>query len=406
MTFDVVVIGAGAAGLAAARLLRDAGKKVVVLEAKDRIGGRVWTAYPWRDALAVEWGAQVIHDCDEVDKLWPIKKWPRTKVYWKGSFGRGKEFRYFFDGRWITGDENRGRMGMAMTSTEAIVGRCEPNGSVADVIKDWSLREQHAAAAEVEAVYAVDPAHLSAQSVVSDAKSWGRYRGDYRLAGPYESVIRDLADSLQIHLGDPVVQIARRVDPAKIITHAGCEYVARNVISTLPLGVLKARAVVFDPPLSQGRQEAIEKLGMGNVVKVAIRAQPFWRNLEYATSRCSIPTWWPAGSSGPGTAVLMGWAGGKSAKALAGLSSRNIIGEIRRSLRTLFPNHPQISDDDIKFWNWSKDEFSRGAYSHVPPGAEACRKTLAAPDRNWLHFAGEATHERFPMTVTGAVLHD
>jgi|SRR6266851_401458 len=62
------------------------------------------------------------------------------------------------------------------------------------------------------------------------------------------------------------------------------------------------------------------------------RAQPFWRNLEYATSRCSLATWWPAGSSGPGVAVLMGWAGGKSAKALSGLSSRNIIGEIRRSI--------------------------------------------------------------------------
>ena len=70
----------------------------------------------------------------------------------------------------------------------------------------------------------------------------------------------------------------------------------------------------------------------------------------------------------------------------------------------LFPKCPAIPSTDISFVDWSKDEFSLGAYSYVPVGAERCRRILAEPEGDWLYFAGEATHERFPMTVTGAVL--
>jgi monoamine oxidase len=172
----------------------------------------------------------------------------------------------------------------------------------------------------------------------------------------------------------------------------------------LPVAVLKTKAVAFDPPLSKRRIEAIEKLGTGNVIKVAIRAKPFWGSLEYAASDGPVGSWWPGNRSPRGTGVLMGWAGGHSADALSRLGPRAIVQAIRRSLRLVFPGHPDVAEENIKFVVWADDQFSGGAYSYVPPGAENCPRVLAEPEDERLHFAGEAMHGRFPTTVTGAVL--
>src|SRR5262245_23796470 len=110
MKRDVLVVGAGAAGLAAAQSLTKAGKRALLLEAKHRIGGRVWSSYPWNDDLRIEWGAEVIHDCQDIDRLWPDKDWPRAKVAWDGAFGPSAEFRYHFGGAWVTGRQYKGEM--------------------------------------------------------------------------------------------------------------------------------------------------------------------------------------------------------------------------------------------------------------------------------------------------------
>jgi monoamine oxidase len=403
MAWDVIVVGAGAAGLAAAQSLNKAGKRVLVLEARHRVGGRVWTAYPWNDDLAVEWGAEFVHDCEAVDKLWPIKDWPRMKVAWDGGFGRNEEFRYRFGGKWITDSEYKGVIMRRAIHEEYITERPEANTSLADVIDHWPSRARAVARCDIEGTYAVDPTQLSAGWMWSGRERWGY---DYRFAGPYDSVIQSLAHSVEVHFGDPVRLIACRGQGVRVATRAGCEYEAACVIVTLPLGVLKAGTVVFDPPLSKERIAAIENLGMGNVLKVAIRAaKPFWGNLEYAACDGPVPSWWPGGRSVRGAGVLMGWAGGASADALSGRRPRAVVVQaIRRSLGIVFPGHPTVSDEDIKFMVWRDEEFSRGAYSSVPPGAEKYPPVLAEAEDARVHFAGEATHARFPTTVTGAVL--
>jgi monoamine oxidase len=214
-----------------------------------------------------------------------------------------------------------------------------------------------------------------------------------------------LAESVQVNLGDPVRLIAGRRDGVAVSTRGGCEYQAGAVVVTLPLGVLKSKAVVFDPPLSDARSEAIEKLGMGNVLKVAIRArEPFWGNLEYAMCDGPVSSWWPGPRSASGAAVLIGWAGGEPANRLSGMSRRSIVQAIRRSLGIVFPRHPKVGEADIKFVIWGSDDFAGGAYSCVPPGAEERLKLLAEPENDRIHFAGEAVHPRFPTTVPGAVL--
>ena len=175
-------------------------------------------------------------------------------------------------------------------------------------------------------------------------------------------------------------------------------------IVAVPLGVLKANAIGFDPPLSADSRSAIERLGMGNVLKVAIRAKrPFWGNLEYAACDGPVPSWWPGVTSARGAAILIGWAGGTSADELSGLKRPGVLAAIRRSLQILFPGHRDVADDDIKFMPWAKDEFTGGAYSYVPPGAEECPRLLAVANDPRIQFAGEAVDERFPTTVTGAV---
>jgi monoamine oxidase len=137
---------------------------------------------------------------------------------------------------------------------------------------------------------------------------------------------------------------------------------------------------------------------------VAIRAKkPFWGSLEYAVCDGPVASWWPGARSVRGSAVLMGWAGGASADRFSRLRLSGIWRAIRRSLQIVFPRCPDVPDEDIKCVLWANDEFTGGSYSYVPPGAEHCPRVLAEAEDDRLHFAGEATHPRFPTTVTGAV---
>ena len=405
MRYDAVVVGAGAAGLAASQLLAAAGRRVVVLEATHRIGGRVWTEYPWGDDNPVEWGAQVIHDCHQAERLWPPSSYLRTKVYHRGSYGRRAEYRYLFEGRWVTNSQYRGRLSRALRGAAAMSGGNPSCSTVLDAMKGWASREQKVGTSEVQAVFAAHPSCLSASAVRNEQKRWGsRYRGDYRLTGPYESLLRKFTSSAPINLSDRVVRIVRRGSLARICTLSGTEYTSRHVILTLPLGALKAMHVEFDPPLSDAKASAIDRLGFGSVVKIAIRTTPFWSNLAYAASDDPMLSWWPAIPDAKTHAILMGWTAGAEAELLSTLTEKGRNQRIRRSLRSLFPGRGRVSTRNIKIKDWSKEPFTLGAYSHVPPGAEHCRSILATPERDWLQLAGEAVHHQFPTTVTGAVL--
>ena len=177
-----VSFGAGAAGLAAGQVLKQAGKRVVVLEAKHRVAGRIWSAYPWNDDLRVEWGAEFVHDCADVEKFWPQTEWPRSKVAWDGRFGQRQELRYCFDGNWITWRQYTDDLRLRKAIDEDYIERpANPHASVADTVKRWPMLARKVATSGIEGMYGVAPTRLSAAWTWSGHERWG---GDFKLVGP------------------------------------------------------------------------------------------------------------------------------------------------------------------------------------------------------------------------------
>jgi monoamine oxidase len=247
----------------------------------------------------------------------------------------------------------------------------------------------------------------------------------FTLAKGYGALLKALVDELPpkrvtLQLETPVREIAWRHGNVRVATARG-EFSAAAAIITVPLGVLQAAetergALRFDPPLRQKRR-LLSHLKMGHVIRVTLRFDArAWRRLlpkplqgarggfGFIHSRLKgVPVWW-ALSNQP---VLTGWAGGPAAEALDGKSTHQITEQALSSLSRVF-DRPKAdlrgALRDVATHNWSRDPFSRGAYSFVRAGYDDAPEKLRAPVRDTLFFAGEAMADGEEIgTVPGAL---
>jgi monoamine oxidase len=406
---DVIVIGGGVSGLAAARELARAKQRVILLEARPRLGGRIHTIRPSGWPQPVELGAEFIHGGNP--DLWGLVKRAHArprKLIVRHWLRRGGSFETISDvdrklGS-VTGLIHPAKAG---DLSFAEYFRRYPAKVPAE---DWML-----ARGLVEGFEAATMEKISARSLAGEFVDEG---DQYVVPGGYDQLVRSLADDCArggVRLIQEMVvrSVAWRRGHVRIvardsITNSARTYTARAAVVTLPLGVLKARAgpgaVRFRPGL-RAKRDAISRMQVGHVMRLNIRfTRAAWRRFLPAALRRvrrtgfgfihsaakGVPVWW-SHSDQP---VLVGWAGGPAAKPLLRLAPRARLDRALDSLGEILGVAPDSLRGGVRDWQsaeWTGDPFSRGAYSFTAAGQDHRGKELAQPLERTLFFAGEAT---------------
>jgi monoamine oxidase len=228
---------------------------------------------------------------------------------------------------------------------------------------------------------------------------------NYRVVGGYDNLFGDLASGLNIVQGQVVTHINWSAQNVEVMTSNGSAWNASAVVITLPLGVLKARQVVFNPDLPMEKWGAINAMGICDVVKLHLKFDKpvLDRTVDAIMDENELPPFWWNSSGGyssyPGQ-ILVGWSAGEIARHFITVGATRALEQALTSLRRLL-KRPNLTPTAAYMTHWNDDPFTRGAYAYIPPGATDAPTTLAAPIADTLFFAGEATDKRY-STVHGA----
>ena len=406
---QVVIIGAGAAGLAAARRLHDRGIDFLLLEARDRAGGRAYTVSSPHGPYPIELGAEFIHGAAQSTRAL------MREIGEEAVPSSGESFRWFrghlepSPDRWDAAERALQRVDLG-----------GPDQSVAAFLRtiahEGFSAEQRA---DVRAlVEGFDAAIIDDASVIGIAEEWRSGVNDtsHRPLHGYAPVVAHLAKIAgdRLALETIVTRIAWEHGSVTVdATHFGeaVRILAKRAIVSLPIGVLHARTDMFVPALPAQTRSAIDYIAMGPVIKVALEFRtPFWARVENgryrdagfftATDAALRTLWTRLPDRSP---VLMGWAGGGAALRLR----EEGVDPVRAALDTaahLFPS-VDVHDEFLEsyFHDWDSDPFALGAYSYLRVGGGDARARLAAPIGDTLFFAGEAASSDDSGTVAGAL---
>jgi monoamine oxidase len=330
----VVVVGAGIAGLSAARSLRDAGVDVVVVEARDRIGGRIHTVRPGGWPVPADLGASWVHDVDASDLAELLSE--------AGVAARA----FDYDDAVVLGtdgaDDPAVLLAEALRALEDAVAAAEEldaDISLADAVEadDPDLDDpllEHVLETEVAGEYGESPARLSAWW----ASEEGSEGDDLIVLGGYGGVASALADGLPVELGRPIVAVERTPDRVRLTDEAAGTIEADRVVLTLPLGVLQSGDVAFTPPLPPAHLDAIARLGVGLLDKLWLRFdEPFWSEEAVVWSRVAASgtpfRWWVNLLPLTGEPVLLAVHGGDTAWAWADRSDAEVLAAATETLQ-------------------------------------------------------------------------
>jgi monoamine oxidase len=418
---DVLVLGAGVAGLAAAAELHEAGLRVRILEARDRIGGRTWSIPAPGLEQSIELGAEFIHG--KPPELFSIAQAAHLAPIELGgenftSDGKAVKRFDFFQKSDSVLDELSDR-GRDRSFTEFVRDHA---GQDAERLQ-WAMRY-------VRGFHAADPDLISVQAMVRESRAEAKIEGDrgFRPRQGYRSLIewyqRRLA-GVPIDLNARVRRVEWSPSGVEVLGDAApagsIHQHARNLLVTLPLGVWQADVsedggVEFLPELPQKRAAATRMM-MGRILRITLQFRGrFWaeRKTGFADLQKMhflmaddehFPTWW---TMHPIAApLLVGWAPDIYADKLRGKSQDEVVAQARESLVHALPQYEREIREGLVngyFHDWQEDPFSRGAYSYVKVGGLGAQEALGAPVENTLFFAGEATEsEGHHATVHGAI---
>lgn len=417
---QVVIIGAGAAGLAAASKLGESGFSVLLLEARDRLGGRIFTRCEPGCAAPIELGAEFIHGLPP-EIFGPLA-------------GSGADIVEVEGQNWCV---SKGELGPCrfFSRVDSILEKMDdsvPDESFLDFLNRRFPNPQHDPKQEearrralgyVSGFNAADPDRVGVHWLVRGMRAERIIDGQhaFRIRKGYADLVEIFRRRLQNHrveVRTNCIVESVRWGPAQAEVTFRCGQAvsklrASRVITTQPLSLLKLRrpamgAIEFTPPLPREKLDALETLEMGEVVRLVLRFRhAFWKDISAPTAGRGktlanmsflfseddwFPTWW---TTMPMKAPLLtAWAPFRSAEKLFHCAPSLLV---QRSCQTL-SELLAVKVDDLANWlegayfhDWQSDPFSRGAYSYGKVGADGAHTALAAPLENTIFFAGEAT---------------
>ncbi|MDS3862008.1 NAD(P)/FAD-dependent oxidoreductase [Thermosynechococcaceae cyanobacterium BACA0444] len=406
MDADVIVIGAGVAGLAAAQKLHQAGQQVLVLEARHRPGGRVWTDTDWL-GVPIENGAEFIHGDQAITWDWINRaetiQIPRYQTYafevnnqlypyetvktWPG-------FQRFFDLEYQDFPQ------LPWPEPDCSLRAWLNQIKMPPVAKEFADQFQGH-------LYLTSADQLSLQELIHECRVHHAGDDNFRIQAGYQALIQQLTQGLDIHYNQAVDTITWQPNHVTIQTNTRT-YQAPQVIITIPLALLQQGIPQFYPPLPTDKQQAIQSLHVGPAMKLQmIFREIFWApETSLFMSLGPMMVWWSPSYHRPGfPPVLTAFIGGERATHLFNQTEAELIEQGLADLCRIFGNEqPRHLFQKARNINWTTDPWARGGYSSVPPGAFGLRDHLAQPLEKTLYFAGEATvtHSN-PATVHGAI---
>ena len=405
MKWDVIVLGAGVAGLAAARSLAEAGRRVLLLEARSRVGGRMHTEYVAGVAHPVELGAEFIHGrppellallaeaglaveetageqlcyaagavtaCEEQAQPWDLLEGMGAAAAARGDMS--------FEAYLAQGAAEPGKQARARNFVEGF------NAADARVIGIAGLARQQAA-----------------EDAIEGDRSARVVRGYAALAEYLRT--QAVAAGVEVLLDTPAAEVRWGHGACAVRARDGRHWESRRVICALPLGVLQSGSVRFDPAPHRAL-EALHRLRSGNAQRMVLLFDEAWWQEQHPRMRFLFapelfpPTWWTtAPHESP---QLTGWVGGPRADAVVG--QQQFLADALQSLSRIFGRDAAAMLRSAHWHSWQTDPWSLGAYSYVPAGAAGAAEILAEPVDQALFFAGEHTDiTGHPGTVHGAL---
>jgi monoamine oxidase len=425
---SVLILGAGAAGLAAARDLAAAGLEVILIEARERVGGRIHTHHN-ASVIPVELGAEFVHG-RHPQLLQIIEDSGRplcdvTHRHWHFENGLVSDSHDFWN---------------KLTALMDLMSPDQPDRSLQDFLDslpndDATARAKAVATRYVEGFHAASVNRIGVHGLIKANEAEDEIQGDcsFRVLGGYDIVTESLRDEAQahgaiLHLNTIVKEIRWQRNQVEVVCIADKrlqKFAGSRAVITLPLGVLQAKhhqrgAVRFVPDLPRHTQAAVDGIAMGQATRIILEfRERFWEKLEFAGKDCRenfwqlgfvhypeapFSTWWtllPVRA-----AVMVGWAGGPAAENFVGRGKEYVVEQALSSLRQILG----VSENSLRSLllaahthDWGSDPFSRGAYSYLPVNGLDAQRALARPVDDTIYFAGEAISVGHIGTVHGAI---
>ncbi len=408
---EILVIGAGSSGLMAARELAKAGKKVTILESRDRIGGRIWSLSEVDFGYPAQGGGEFVHGEAPVTKAL-IQEAGLTFV----SESEDGEV-------WTTRDGPLSLHKSFTEGSEALEEKLEKldgDISVADFLHTYFDTEQYTNLRNsilkmVEGYDAADPHRVSALTLKS---SWfGKvYHADGWIKEGYGGLLNFLKkecedNGVEIIFNTAVISIEYNAGKVTVKTPNGKPYHANKAIITVPLPVLKT--IKFVPDISE-KISLVSKIGFGSAIKLLIKFKSQWwkhstdkdlSKLSFALCNDDFTAWWTQYPIE--TNVIVGWMAGPNAEKNKDLSEDHLFDLGILALANIFSLDKDFLRNEVEMRtviNWSSDPYALGAYSYTAMDTADARERLAEPVGNTIFFAGEAlcTDEE-TATVEGAL---
>lgn len=420
---DVIIIGAGAAGLAALAELNRGGVKVLCLEARDRVGGRIATVHDPSSPVPIELGAEFIHGRPR--EIWDVINAAGLTAYDCTENALHVESGRVVDNAdaWLPVHEIMSKMQGA-----AAAG---PDKSFAAFLAGTDDEDgaKRIATAYVEGFNAAHDDRIGIASLALDGRASEEIEGDrsFRLLNGYDAVpaylLRQTRNpGVSVRLSTVVEGVKWRKRWVTVFVRSSLTgrrqmFESSRLIVTVPLGVLQAEAgetgaIDFDP-LPAAALEAARRLCFGQVFRTVLRfTYRVWERREemddtgfLLSDERVFPTWWtPLPIRAP---ILTGWSAGRKADGLLGQTREAVVGQAIDHLAritSIGASELHSSLAAAYFHDWHRDPFARGAYSYVPPDGLAARELLARPIEDTLYFSGEATETSgHGATVHGAI---
>jgi len=403
----IVIVGAGAAGLMAARALARAGRRVTILEARERCGGRIHPLAVSEFGYAADGGAEFVHGEAPV-----TRSLAREAGLTVRTIGGAQ---WSFDGTTFSRENPREPYDEQL---HAAVKDLTDDLTVAEFLRrNFAGPEhaplRHAVERMVEGYDAADPARASTLALRDEWMHDG-HAMQARLDGGYGGLIDFLLaecrkSGVVIHLGAVVTAIEEKRGKVIVRCAVGEVHDCDRVILTVPLPLLREIAL---PAAARKTAVAADDIGFGGVIKILLRfKRPWWRerraelaDMLFLLSDETIPVWWTRHPDQH--PVLTGWFGGPRTAKLAHLDQQGLIDEGIASLAAIFGlSREEIVRDLVaaSAANWANDPFARGAYSWATPRTRAAQEILARTDGPIL-FSGEAIYRGRDMGTVEAAL--